>query len=201
MKTSPDSHPYFEGDVYRYQLNFKADHWVEFGDRMKERPKEFTWFEGQRILLRRLVSRRQRLMATLASETFITNKNLYTILPKKDGINIHFILGLLNSCLLSHLYINQVTQAAKDDFPQITIKDVLALPFPEPTDEETHKQMVHLVKHMLSLQKELSDAKTAHEKTALQRQIGATDQQIDQLVYELYGLTEEEIRIVEESTK
>jgi hypothetical protein len=37
-----------------------------------------------------------------------------------------------------------------------------------------------------------------HEKTAFQRQIEATDQQIDKLVYELYGLTEEEIKIVEE---
>ncbi|MHB8846309.1 MAG: hypothetical protein ACYC7L_16365 [Nitrospirota bacterium] len=36
-----------------------------------------------------------------------------------------------------------------------------------------------------------------HEKTALQRQIDATDRQIDQLVYELYGLTEDEIKIVE----
>ena len=35
------------------------------------------------------------------------------------------------------------------------------------------------------------------DKTRLQRQIDATDKQIDQLVYELYGLTEEEIRIVE----
>jgi len=40
-------------------------------------------------------------------------------------------------------------------------------------------------------------AKTAHEKTNLQRQIEATDKQIDSLVYELYGLTEEEIKIVE----
>ena len=39
--------------------------------------------------------------------------------------------------------------------------------------------------------------KTPQEKTALQRQIEATDKQIDQLVYQLYGLTEEEIRIVE----
>jgi hypothetical protein len=41
-------------------------------------------------------------------------------------------------------------------------------------------------------------AKTAHDKTVLQRQIDKTDKQIDQLVYELYGLTEEEIKIVEE---
>ena len=41
--------------------------------------------------------------------------------------------------------------------------------------------------------------KTAHDKTPLERQIAATDRQIDRLVYELYGLSEEEIRIVEEA--
>ncbi|MDD4652326.1 MAG: hypothetical protein PHQ34_08845 [Methanothrix sp.] len=45
--------------------------------------------------------------------------------------------------------------------------------------------------------KQLPEAATPHEKTALQRQIEATDGQIDALVYELYGLTEEEIGIVE----
>jgi hypothetical protein len=43
-------------------------------------------------------------------------------------------------------------------------------------------------------------ATTAHDQTLLQRQIDAADRQIDQLVYELYGLTDEEIRIVEEAT-
>jgi hypothetical protein len=53
---------------------------------------------------------------------------------------------------------------------------------------------------MLSLNKQLPAAKTDHEKTVLQRQIEATDKQVDHLVYELYGLTEEEIKIVEERT-
>jgi hypothetical protein len=48
--------------------------------------------------------------------------------------------------------------------------------------------------------KDLS-AKTDHEKSLIKRQIDATDRQIDQLVYELYGLTKEEIRIVEEATR
>jgi len=50
---------------------------------------------------------------------------------------------------------------------------------------------------MLTLHKQLPEAKTAHEQTIIQRQIDATDRQIDKLVYELYGLTEEEIKIVE----
>src|SRR5512136_1734484 len=56
--------------------------------------------------------------------------------------------------------------------------------------------MVSLVERMLKLHKDLPKARTAPDKTAIERQIAATDKQIDALVYELYGLTEEEIRIV-----
>jgi hypothetical protein len=49
----------------------------------------------------------------------------------------------------------------------------------------------------MRLRKNSPKAKTPHEQESLQRQIAATDQQIDALVYELYGLTEEEMRIVE----
>jgi hypothetical protein len=112
--------------------------------------------------------------------------------------DIRVILGILNSRLISYLYINQVTQATKDDFPQVTIKDLLTLPFPLiENDKVSHDRMVTFVDQMLELHKQLSSAKTDHDKTVIQRQIDATDCQIDQLVYELYGLTEEEIKIVE----
>ena len=52
---------------------------------------------------------------------------------------------------------------------------------------------------MLVLHKQLQEARTPHDEIALKRQIEATDRQIDALVYELYGLTVEEIGIVEES--
>jgi hypothetical protein len=61
--------------------------------------------------------------------------------------------------------------------------------------------MVALVEHMLELHRKLAAASIPADKTLLQRQIEATDRQIDALVYELYGLTEEEIRIVEEATR
>ena len=68
----------------------------------------------------------------------------------------------------------------------------------DPTDKARHDQMVTLVERMLELHKQLAEAKTPQAKTVLQRQIEATDRQIDRLVFELYGLTEEEIKIVEE---
>jgi hypothetical protein len=49
--------------------------------------------------------------------------------------------------------------------------------------------------------KDLPKAKTPHEQESIQRQIAVTDTQIDALVYELHGLTEEEISIIEELGK
>ena len=50
---------------------------------------------------------------------------------------------------------------------------------------------------MLRLHKDSPKAKPPHEQESLQRQIASTAEQIDKLVYELYGLAEEEIGIVE----
>ena len=57
--------------------------------------------------------------------------------------------------------------------------------------------MVTLVERMFDLNKRLPETKTDQERTIIERQIAATDKEIDELVYELYGLTEEEIAIVE----
>jgi hypothetical protein len=59
--------------------------------------------------------------------------------------------------------------------------------------------VVRRVETMLKLHKDLPKAKTPHEAEALQRQIAVTDRQIDNLVYELYGLTKQEVKVAEES--
>ena len=69
--------------------------------------------------------------------------------------------------------------------------------FANPDEVIMHDQLVELVETMLALHKHLPEAKTDHEKTSIQRQIDATDGQIDKLVYTLYGLTDDEIAIVE----
>jgi predicted type IV restriction endonuclease len=67
----------------------------------------------------------------------------------------------------------------------------------DPGDKAGHDKMVSLVERMLDLHKRLTTAKNPNDKTRLEREIEATDRQIDQLDYELYELTEEEIKIVE----
>ena len=61
--------------------------------------------------------------------------------------------------------------------------------------------MEQRVEQMLALHKQLASAKAPHDKAVLQGQIDATDRRIDRLVYDLYGLSEEEIRIVEEAAR
>jgi hypothetical protein len=60
--------------------------------------------------------------------------------------------------------------------------------------------MVSLVKKIMALCELQATSKTSHDRAVLQRHIDTTDRQIDRLVYELYGLTEQEIRIVEGKT-
>jgi len=123
------------------------------------------------------------------------------VFQQKVAESPKYFLGLLNSKVL-HLYLMNVTTPLQNGFFRYFTQYLEQLPirpinFSDPADKSRHDRMVKLVERMLALLKQLAAAKIEHEKTALQRQIEATDRQIDALVYELYGLTAEEIKIVE----
>jgi len=69
------------------------------------------------------------------------------------------------------------------------------------TAKSRHDKLVVLVDKMLGLMPKLRAATADSEKAVLQNAVTATDQQIDALVYELYGLTEDEIKLVEGNAK
>jgi Cys-tRNA synthase (O-phospho-L-seryl-tRNA:Cys-tRNA synthase) len=60
-----------------------------------------------------------------------------------------------------------------------------------------HDKLVALVESMLELQKKYHDAKMEGDKELYERQIKIVDAQIDRLVFDLYGLTEEEVKVVD----
>ena len=70
--------------------------------------------------------------------------------------------------------------------------------FSNPEEVAQHEKLVALVESMLELQKKHHDAKMEQDKELYGRQIKIVDAQIDRLVYDLYGLTEEEVKVVEE---
>jgi len=74
----------------------------------------------------------------------------------------------------------------------------LNMDFSDPVEKAQHDKLVALVDNMLELQKKHHEARMDRDKELYERQIKIVDAQIDRLVYDLYGMTEEEIRVVEE---
>jgi hypothetical protein len=70
--------------------------------------------------------------------------------------------------------------------------------FERPAEKSMHDKIVSFVEQMLALHKSLAKSKSPQEKDRLERQLEDTDKEIDLQTYKLYGLTEKEIKIVEE---
>jgi hypothetical protein len=152
-----------------------------------------------KILLRQTAD---RIIATMDYNGVWFGRSIIAIIPKSPSeYRAEYFLGLLNSRYFVWLY-DQIVQEAGRVFAQVKLSKLKQLPirtinFADPADVARHDRMVALVQRMLDLHKRLAAAKTPNDKTLLQRQISASDAEIDCLVYDLYGLTEEEIAIVE----
>ncbi len=125
------------------------------------------------------------------------------------GTDDRYLLGVLNSRLfwfaISHISIPFGVRAGEYRYRLIyqymEKVPIRAIDFEDKTDRARHDRMVALVGQMLKLQADLVAAKSSHDKTLIERQIAATDRQIDALAYELHGLTDNEIAIVEGEAK
>jgi len=124
-------------------------------------------------------------------------------LPSGVPYSLKYVLGLLNSKLLDS-YLKSVSTRLRGGFYRYFSQFVNQLPirrinFDDPADVARHDRMVALVEEMLRLQREkaAAEARLLDSRHDLARQIERLDAQIDALVYELYGLTEEEIAVVE----
>jgi len=127
-----------------------------------------------------------------------------TVGPEKR-LSPSYVLGLLNSRLL-FWRLRSISNVFRGGWVTCTKQYVATLPIhlvslSERADKAQHDRIVELVERMLDLHKKVAAAKTDHEKTVLQRQIDPTDRQIDELVYQLYGLTDEETKVVEQPTR
>ncbi len=112
-----------------------------------------------------------------------------------------YLLGILNSTVVRAYWVDRFYDRRRT-FPKIKGRYLERLPIPvfdfaSPNEKYRHDCLVSLVQRMIDLHNQLDTARTPVDKTAIQRQIDATDRQIDQLVYELYELTDDEIKSVE----
>jgi len=114
-----------------------------------------------------------------------------------NQIDPKYLLGILNSKLLRALWTGRFYDQ-RQTFPKIKGTYLKELPVAfNSADKTRNDKLVGLVGKMLALTPKLRGTTSESEKAALQNAITTTDVEIDRLVYELYGLTKEEINIVE----
>jgi hypothetical protein len=194
-------------DISKYPA--VEDHLRLFKCRLEKRATRQEWYElqqpqynfskfmaGPKIIFPDIATRPR---FALDEVGFYSSNTTYFI-PGRDL----YLLGLLNS-RFGEFYFKSVCaglEGKAETYLRFFGQYLEGFPVPaltetDPADKARHDQMVALVERMLELHKRRQAAGSDHARELLQRQIDSTDGEIDVLVYELYELTEEEIKIVE----
>src|SRR5690554_1368381 len=185
-KFDENTYPYLNGaDVGRYFLNWSGQ-WLRYGEWLSQ-PKKIEQFSFPRILIREITGKFPTVVqAMYVSDTYLNNKSILNILQKDIKYSLFSLLGYLSSKLISFYHKRQTVKGNRNLFPKIVIKDLQNYPFP--INQDSMKTLEELTKNILELKKDKLDT------TDLEIQI-------DQLVYQLYDLTAEEIEIIEKGVK
>ncbi|MBP7498099.1 MAG: Eco57I restriction-modification methylase domain-containing protein, partial [Bacteroidales bacterium] len=180
-------------EVNRYNFVFKNT----YCNQNKEIIRLKGFAENDKVLIRRVAT---KLIATYDESNCYFIKNLYGL--KSDNINLKYLLGLINSSLLSFFLIKYYTTKKEEIFPEIQVYQLNGLPikkidFQNKIEKDKHDKLVQLVEQMINAKKQLQSAKTERDKSYFELRCIDLDRQIDMIVYELYDLTPDEIDIVE----
>ncbi|MCB0538316.1 MAG: Eco57I restriction-modification methylase domain-containing protein [Bacteroidetes bacterium] len=181
-KENEESYKLLDGrNINKYSLNWDGV-WLDYDlDRIHSCKRKDIFESAEKLMFRRVSS---SLIFTYDNEQFYA-LNTLVIVNKKDsdkGPNLKFILGLMNSKLMNYLYSNKF-KSTKTVFSEIQARSVKELPIPK-ISETQELEIVKLAERIIELKK--GESETI-----------ALENEIDQLVYQLYDLTEEEIEIIE----
>lgn len=171
-----------EGNAYNYCLNV-----IETYPTSLRNMESLIPFYGnkEKILIRRIINRQDRLTVGFTDEKIVFKKDINPFIITNDNFQTKYVLAILASKFISYLYINISAIALKDDFRQTTLSELRELLIPKIPSVKQNK-FIEKADQILLLKKENPQSDTS-----------ALEQEIDAMVYELYGLTEEEIEILE----
>ncbi|MCX6565019.1 MAG: N-6 DNA methylase, partial [Candidatus Aminicenantes bacterium] len=198
-KINADYGKYLEGkDVKRYLISWSG-WWIKYGECLAA-PRKIELFTSMRILVRQIPSSPPYSINAVLTDEYMLNDINSMIVYNFHDINPLFILAVLACKITTFWFVNTFDKFQRKTFPQFKVKELAIFPIPtlKGIDQNSISQKAQI---LLNLHKTLALARTSQEKALLQRQIDATDREIDQLVYELYGLTKDEIKIVEGEAK
>ncbi len=157
-------------------------------------------------MIRQIVSGNPlRIYAGYTEEELYNTQTIFNLVLKEESVfDLKFIVGIINSSLMNFYHSYKYLDLTKNLFQKILIQNCKRFPIPQinlsnESQKNHYKKLIQFVDQILESKKQLAKAKTESEKEYLEKKCSIIDKQIDQLVYELYGLTEEEIKIVEDS--
>ena len=174
---------YLQGKhIAPYQIIFKSVYINFIPELLHSNTDQFVYEQKEKILVRKTGN---ILMASLDSEQYYTDQSLYNLYLKPNKwYSNKVLLAILNSKLLNYYYNKKLITNA-DVFPYI---------------KGVHLKMFPLPHHSDGIESELSnlvDSIIQHKKQNIDTSVICN--KIDALVYQLYGLTDAEIKIIEQS--
>lgn len=191
--------PFINAKVKRYTFIVED----KFNVDLKNQKSLYKFYtQNEKILVRRIINRQNRLDATFFNQEGVFKKDLNPFIITDDSIKTKYVLGLINSLFFSWLYLNSSTIATKDDFRQTTLTELRKLPikridFKNETEQAAEAEIIKLVDQLLKLNQEKAETKLATKISQLENRIDYCENKINEIVYQLYGLTEDEIKIIE----
>lgn len=182
---------YLDGvDVMRYQLGWSGEY-IKYGKNLS-RSREPILFQGERLLVRQIPGKPPYCIhACYAVEHTINDNNSMIIKMVDKKIHTKYVLALVNSKLLSFWFVHTFGKLQRKIFPQFKIKELRLFPIIE-AEPKTQALIINLVDKIINLL-----SKTVANAPIKQKEILDCENNIDQTIYKLYGLTKEEIKIVE----
>jgi hypothetical protein len=185
-------------DIERYSLNFDETYVYFDKDQLWSNTNESMFLVDEKIISRQTSD---HLVAAYDNEQYFSLDSTHVIIPHE--INIKYFLALFNSQLLNYYYRKIVPEVGRT-FAQVKTVNLKQLPictidFTSPTDVAQHDKLVSLVNDMLELQKKYHNTITSQDKIFYENKIKNIDNCIDNLVYSLYNLNSNEIKIIEEN--
>ncbi len=190
----------------RYHIELTGRRFVKYGPWLSA-PRDPNNFLGKRILVQEITGgKEKRIIAAYYDGELYHSRDVIPIKIISEQPGPLYILGLINSKLMSWVHHKKNPKAQKGLFPKVLVSDLAKLPvrrinYSNPEDKNKHDNIIKLVEQMLEAKQKLSIAKTDGEVNRLESLCISLDRKIDEAVYELYGLTEEEIKIVEGENK
>jgi hypothetical protein len=170
--------------INKYVITWNDDYYISFGDWLAEPRYSASYDAPEKIIIRQTGS---SLIATIDNQQFVVRDNLYTIISTNKEYSEYIILACLNSKLLNWYYQNIVNNEVGEALAQVKRGHLATLPIPK-INSSVFPTIESLIKEVLNLKQDNNSADTE-----------SLESKIDLLVYQLYDLTEEEIKIIEKA--